>query len=226
MEIRELHSWDVGIEEAKQIQARLSKKLIVGEGPERIRLVAGADVSYNLRDQKVWGGVVVFDIQRWEVVEEQGDFGEVVFPYVPGYLSFREIPVLLKVFKKIKTIPDVVLSDGQGVAHPRRMGIASHIGLFLEIPTVGCAKSRLVGTFEPVGERKGSCSRLRIEGEDVGWVLRTRGGVKPVFVSPGHRVGPKKALEVVLGCCGRYRVPEPLRRAHILVNQLRQRNFS
>lgn len=222
MEIRDLHGWNCGIEEAKRIQIELSERLIIEGGPERVDLIAGADVSYNRKGEGVWAGVVVFDIRKWEVVEEQGIFGETAFPYVPGYLSFREIPVLLQVFKKVKTVPDVIFVDGQGTAHPRRMGIASHVGLFIGLPAIGCAKSRLVGEFEPVDVVKGSRSQLKFKGKIVGWVLRTRDGVKPIFVSPGHLIGLERAVEVVLESCIRYRVPEPVRRAHVLVNQLRK----
>jgi len=225
MEIRNLHAWDVGIEEAKRIQVALSKNVIVEGGPRRVRFIAGADVSYNPKDLRMWGGVVVFDVAKWEVVEEWGASGETAFPYIPGYLSFREIPVLLSAFRKVETIPDVVLLDGQGLAHPRGMGIASHVGLFLDIPTIGCAKKRLVGMFNPVDKRKGSHSELKMNGKRVGWVLRTRDGVKPIFVSPGHKIGVKRALDVVLRCCGKYRVPEPIRRAHIFVNQSRKKGL-
>jgi deoxyribonuclease V len=131
----------------------------------------------------------------------------------------------LKVFQKVETVADVVLLDGQGIAHPRRMGIASHVGLFLELPTIGCAKSRLVGKFEPVPEQKGSYSVLKVDDERVGWVVRTRDGVKPIFVSPGHRIGLERTLKVVMECCGIFRIPEPLRRAHQLVNRLRKGSF-
>ena len=217
-----LHGWDVGLAEARRIQEALSRTLVLEGGPESVTRVAGADVSYNLGSDEVWAGVVVFDIRAWETVEEHGTRGRMRFSYVPGYLSFREMPVLLKAFEKIQTVPDVVLLDGQGIAHPRRMGIASHVGLFLERPTVGCAKSRLVGVFEPVGTERGARSELMVGDERVGYVLRTREGVKPIFVSPGHRICSEKAAAVALASCGRYRLPEPIRRAHILVNRMRR----
>ena len=222
MKIKNLHAWDVSIHQAKQIQQSLARRLILEGKPKTLNLVAGADVSYSRKDQKLWAGVVVFDLTVWEVVEEQWETGEAVFPYVPGYLSFREIPVLLRAFGRIRNTPDVVLIDGQGTAHPQRMGLASHIGLFLDAPTIGCAKSRLIGEYKSVGLIKGSCSVLRVENEDVGWVLRTRDGVKSIFVSPGHRIGLGSVNEIVLACCRKYRIPEPLRRAHRLVTKLRQ----
>lgn len=226
MEIREYHTWDLGIQEAREIQNALLKRLILEGGPKNVNLIAGADVSYTKGNGAVWAGVIVFDLLKWKVVEERGEYGETNFPYIPGYLSFREIPVLLKAFKKVQTFPDVVLLDGQGIAHPRRMGIASHIGIFLDVPTVGCAKNRLVGDFTPVGNEKGARSPLMIEGERVGWVLRTREGVKPVFVSPGHRIGFDRAIEIIQESCGRYRLPEPIRRAHNLANWLRRGNIT
>lgn len=222
MKVLNLHRWDVSIKEARQIQINLSKRLIFQGEPKKITVVAGSDVSYNQGDQKAWAGVVVFNIQDWEVVEERVDFGTTPFPYIPGYLSFREVPVLLKVFQKVETVADVVLLDGQGIAHPRRMGIASHVGLFLELPTIGCAKSRLVGEFEPVPKQKGSYSVLKVDDERVGWVVRTRDRVKPIFISPGHRIGSERTLKVVMECCGTFRIPEPLRRAHQLVNRIRK----
>jgi deoxyribonuclease V len=222
LKIKNLHGWDVSIRQAKQIQQSLARRLILEGRPETLNLVAGADVSYSRKDQKLWAGVVVFDLSAWEVVEEQWETGEAVFPYVPGYLSFREMPVLLRAFGYVRNTPDVVLIDGQGTAHPRSMGLASHIGLFLDVPTIGCAKSRLIGEYKTVELSKGSWSVLRVKNEHVGWVLRTRDGVKPIFVSPGHRIGLDSVNSIVLTCCRKYRIPEPSRRAHRLVTKLRQ----
>ena len=145
----------------------------------------------------------------------------VSFPYVPGLLSFREAPPLLKAFEKLSQSPDLAIFDGQGIAHPRGIGLASHLGLFLDVPTIGCAKSRLVGEHEPVGMEKGEMSDLIYKGESVGRVLRSKRDVKPLFVSPGHRISQDRAAEIVLSCCRGYRFPEPIRRAHLKVNELR-----
>jgi len=167
------------------------------------------------------------EIQRElrEKVIIEGGPDKVRFPYIPGYLSFREIPLLLKTFEKVQTIPDVVLLDGHGIAHPRGIGLASHVGLFLDLPTVGCAKNLLVGEFSPPDKTKGSYSIVKFGEKEVGWVLRTRDNVKPIFVSPGHKIGFEKSLGVVLKCCVEYRFPEPLRQAHILANQLKRRIY-
>jgi deoxyribonuclease V len=155
------------------------------------------------------------------VVEEAWTEGKSSFPYIPGILSFREIPVLLEALKQLKTWPDVILCDGQGTAHPRRMGLASHLGVLLGWPTIGCAKSRLVGKFSDMGQRKGSFSFLYHKDQVIGAAARTRAGVKPVFVSPGNRITLEKSLEIVFRCSPKYRIPEPIRRAHNLVTRLR-----
>ena len=155
------------------------------------------------------------------VVEVAHAVRRVSFPYIPGLLSFREAPALLAAFEAIKAQPDVIIFDGQGTAHPRRFGLASHMGLLLDTPSVGCAKTRLVGEHERVPERKDSWVKLRHEGQTVGAVVRTRRGVKPVYVSPGHRMGFPGAVRLVLESCRGYRLPEPVRRAHTLVNRIR-----
>ena len=147
------------------------------------------------------------------MVEEVVLKGPVTFPYVPGLLSFREAPVLLDCFARLKSTPELVLIDGQGIAHPRGFGIASHLGLWLDVPTVGCAKSRLIGEGEEPGDDPGSWTELRYQGQVVGATVRTRGGVKPIFVSPGHRVGVKAAVRLALLCTAGFRVPEPTRLA-------------
>ena len=223
MKIKHLHDWNIGIQQARQIQSELARQLIIRGKPERLVRVAGADVSYSRSDGRLWAAVVVLDITTWEVLEEQWSESHILMPYIPGYLSFREMPALLAAFQKITSSPDAVILDGQGTAHPRRMGIAAHVGLFLDVPTVGCAKSRLVGDFELVGTPRGSRSELRMRGKTIGWVLRTREGVKPVFVSPGHRIGLNGAADVVLKCCQSYRLPEPVRKAHHLSQRLRVR---
>ena len=196
------------LKEAAALQRKL-RDLVIPRGRVRDRLVAGVDVGYK-------GGVAraaVVVLRRLEPVEEVVIEEPVSFPYVPGLLSFREIPPLLTAWKRLKTRPDVVIVDGQGIAHPRRFGVASHFGLLIGVPTIGCAKSRLVGEFERPAPKRGSWSPLRHRGETIGAVLRTRDGGNPVFVSPGHLVGLRRAISVVLACSSRYRLPEPQRRA-------------
>jgi deoxyribonuclease V len=184
--------------------------------------VAGTDVSASKHSDSVWAGVVICSYPDLARVEEKWVSGRSTFPYIPGMLSFREIPVLLEVLKRVSVQPDVILCDGQGTAHPRRMGLASHLGILLDRPTIGCAKSRLVGEFSDPANEKGRFSLLRYKGLVLGAVARTRTGVKPVFVSPGNRVTLEESLEIIFRCCPKYRIPEPIRKAHLLVTELRK----
>jgi deoxyribonuclease V len=219
---KNLHPWDVDYKTAVAIQADLRGKVILSDdGPGDIRTVAGADISCTKGDDRVYAAVVLLDAATLEVVEEASHSGRISFPYIPGLLSFREGPSLLRAFEKLRRRPDMVLFDGQGIAHPRGFGLAAHIGLILDLPSVGCAKTRLIGTFEEPGARRGQRSPLTCDGEQIGAVLRTKDCVNPVFVSQGHRVSLERAVDVVLQCTRRYRIPEPVRRAHMLVNKLR-----
>ena len=192
------------------------------ELPGRLRRVAGADVSYDRGSPVLFAAVVVLEPATLEVIETVGVEARARFPYVPGYLSFREIPPLLEVFARLSAPPDLVVCDGQGRAHPRRFGLASHLGVLLDLPTIGCAKSRLVGEHREPGPRRGASTRLRHEGEVIGTVLRTQDGVKPVYVSVGHRVTLDAAQRQVLALAPRHRLPEPVRAAHAEVNRLRR----
>lgn len=189
-------------------------------GPERVRLIVGADLAYRGDGRWAWAAVVVVNLPDGRVVESATAAGPPPFPYVPGYLSFREGPLLLAAFKRLRTRPDLCLFDGQGLAHPRRFGLACHMGVLLDLPSVGCAKSLLVGEYDEPGLKRGAWSPLRLDGKQVGAVLRTRSGVRPLFVSPGHRIGVREAVRWVLAC-SRFRVPEPIRLAEQLVNRLR-----
>ncbi len=211
---------------AVAIQERLRGKLVLEDTlPKDIRFVAGADVSCSRGDNRVWAAVVVLDAATLEVIETAGHSGRALMPYIPGLLSFREGPALLKAFEKLRRRPDVILFDGQGIAHPRGLGLASHMGLFLDIPSVGCAKTRLIGGFEEPGSQRGSHSELLHEGRRIGAVLKTKDRVKPIFVSQGHRVSLERAMEIVLACARRYRIPEPTRQAHMLVNRMRKEEY-
>ena len=223
MKIRHLHVWDVSSQEAIQIQKELSSRLDLTELPSQIRRVAGADVSFSRKSGRIWAGVVVFSFPELSRIEEEWVQDKVSFPYIPGLLSFRELPVLLKALKRLKTDPELILCDGQGIAHPRGLGLASHLGLHVDMATIGCAKSRLVGEFSEVEEQKGSCAPLWYKEQMVGAVVRTRQGVKPLFISPGNRITLDESVKIVLECCGKYRMPEPTRQAHLLVSGLRRR---
>lgn len=225
MKIRELHAWNVGIQEAKEWQIQLRERLILRRAIEipEIKTVAAADISFNRFGKILYGAVVILSFPALELLEVHLRRAEALFPYVPGYLSFREAPVILDIFKEITRPPDVLLCDGQGIAHPRGLGLASHLGLFLDLPTIGCAKSVLVGKYEEPAGEKGSRSPLIYQGVPVGTVLRTRANVKPVFVSVGHKTDLEQAARIVLRCAPRYRIPEPIRRAHQAVNDLRRK---
>ncbi len=209
---------------ARAIQERLRDRVVREDAPgvAAPRTVAGVDVSFDKRSPLLHAGVAVLDAASLEPVEEVAVSHEVRFPYVPGTLSFREIPPLLAAFEKLRTLPDVIVCDGHGLAHPRRFGLACHLGVVLDRPTLGCAKSLLVGEHREPGPRRGAAVQLRHEGEVVGRVLRTRTGVKPVFVSIGHRVSLETACRIVLGGAPRFRLPEATRRAHTLVNEQRR----
>jgi deoxyribonuclease V len=223
MKIRNLHDWDVDYKTAVAIQADLRGKLVLSDDePGDIRVVAGADISCTKGDDRVWAAVVLMDAADLETIGEATYCGRASMPYIPGLLSFREGPALLGAFEKLGSRPDMVLFDGQGIAHPRGFGLAAHMGLILDLPSVGCAKTRLIGTFEDPGARRGQHSPLSLDGKQIGAVLRTKDHVKPIFVSQGHRVSLERAVDVVLRCTRRYRIPEPVRRAHILVNKLRK----
>lgn len=222
MKVRSLHPWDVSYSEAIRIQESLRGKIKPGPLPKRLRYVAGADVSYEKHGDVFFAGVVVWDLKRGEIVEQAAARGRVKFPYIPGLLSFREAPVLMKAFEKVTSRVDAVIVDGQGIAHPRRLGLASHTCLLVNKPGAGCAKTRLVGEHAEPGEKKGDRASLIHEGDRVGVVLRTKERVKPVFVSPGHKTGTDEAAELVLMCTGKYRLPEPVRMAHNYVNRLRR----
>jgi deoxyribonuclease V len=218
----QLHEWSLSPREAIELQKRLRERVRVVPLKKKVETVAGADISFNKFDPVVYAGVVVLRLPSLEVVEEVGVVSETKFPYVPGLLSFRESPSVLEAWAKLKTEPDAVMFDGQGIAHPRRVGIASHVGLIIKRPTFGCAKSVLTGRFEEPGEERGSWTPLVDKGETVGAALRTKTRVQPIFVSPGHLIDLEGAIELTLACDGGYRQPEPTRRAHLLVNALRR----
>ena len=222
MKIRELHDLDISPSEASRLQKELAPKVAVGPVLDLagVKHVAGADVSTD--GDRGYATVVVLDYPGLQPVEVQGYETELSFPYVPGLLAFREIPAVAGALEKVRTPVDAVIFDAQGLAHPRRMGLASHLGLFLDVPSVGCAKTRLVGTHEEPAQEKGSATDLVHRGEVIGRVLRTRKGVSPVYVSVGNGVDLDSAVELVLACSPKYRLPETTRQAHNAANRLRR----
>jgi deoxyribonuclease V len=216
-----LHDWNLSPQEAVQLQKELRDKVLLQPLPRMPQFVAGADISFNKFSETIYAGIVVLKLPEFEVIETAGVVAQTQFPYIPGLLSFREIPALLEAWQKLQNKPDVLVCDGQGIAHPRRMGIAAHAGLILEIPTIGCAKSVLVGQFETPAPERGAWSPMTHRGETVGAALRTKSKVQPVYASPGHLCDLESAIKVLLACDGGYRIPEPTRRAHLSVNELR-----
>jgi len=225
MEPNDLHPWDVSLQEAERLQRELRERLVLappaGFAP---RLAAGADVSTTKDADTAYAGFVVIDMTTFATVAEATAVVEVPFPYVPGFLSFREIPALVEAWRKLEVRPDVLVVDGQGIAHPRRMGLACHAGLVFGLPTLGCAKSILVGTHAPLDEERGATAPLISRHETIGMAVRTRTGVTPVYVSPGDHIDLPTAVDLVLRLTpnGKYRLPETTRRAHKLVNDVRK----
>ncbi len=225
MKITNLHSWRLSPSQAKQTQLTLAPKVITKNHLKSPKIIAGTDISFNKKDPIGYAGVVLLDANSLEIIQEFTLKDNLTFPYIPGLLSFREGPLLIELFKKVHPIPDLIFFDGQGIAHPRRFGLASHLGLFLDCPTIGCAKSRLVGSYEEPGENKGSFSKLIDDnGKTIGAVIRTKENCKPLYISQGHKINLKTATKWTLECTGGYRIPEPTRLAHLLVNRFRKQH--
>jgi deoxyribonuclease V len=207
------HSWNLAPQDAVVLQQQLAARVIRKSSidPETIQTVAGVDGHY--RDGLATAAVVVVGIQNLKTVEWVTSSKRWNFPYIPGLLTFREGPAVIEALAKLTSRPDLLIFDGQGIAHPRRCGLASHIGLLLDRPTIGCAKTRLIGHYKEPGREKGKYTYLMDHDEPIGAVLRTRSGVKPVYVSIGHRMDLSDSIQIILQCCRRYRLPEPIRRA-------------
>ncbi len=219
--MRSPDGWNVSPAEGIEIQKRLRTLVRRSWDGRAIELVAGADVHFPAKGT-ARAAVVILAFPGFEIVDSSVFEGSCAFPYVPGLLSFREIPALLDAWRGLRRIPDCILCDGQGIAHPRGLGLASHLGLVLGIPTIGCAKSPLFGRFEEPGPNRGNEAPIADpKGGTIGSVLRTRDRTKPVYVSVGHLVSLRKAVSIVLSCTGRYRIPEPLRVAHHLAGTSR-----
>lgn len=219
MRVRRRHAWTVTIEEAIALQQELRRE-VVSDRPinlDAVRLVAGVDVSVKKNHSQA--AVVVVSYPDFQPIETVLAHAPTPFPYVPGLLSFREGPVLEEAFERLQSEPDVFLFDGMGIAHPRRIGIASHMGLWLEKPTIGCGKTLLCGRYAALPDHKGASAPLVDRGETIGAAVRTRDGKNPMFISPGHLADVPSAVELVLGCAPKYRLPEPIRLAHRAAGQ-------
>lgn len=221
MNVKNLHNWNLSYERARAIQTALAEKVQLRSLKGPIRLIAGLDCAFSKDGKRICAVIVVLKFDTFEVAETTTAVAKAAFPYIPGLLSFREAPVCIKAAKKLKTNPDVFLIDGQGIAHPRRLGLASHLGLAFDRSTIGCAKSRLTGSFDDVGLQKGDYSLLRDKAEIIGAVVRTRTNVKPLFVSVGNKCLLKEATRITLACAVKYRLPEPARLAHQAVTKMR-----
>ena len=216
MQFRSLHDWNVTPKEAVAIQQELRDRVVTRDDYGEVRHVAGVDVGFDQQSNTGRAAVVVLNLADLSVADQAAAQMVLRFPYVPGLLSFREMPVILEALQQLEIIPDLFLCDGQGIAHPRRLGIACHLGLVTDIPSVGVGKTRLVGTYGEVPEHRGGWTELHDGGEVIGAVLRTREKVKPIFVSPGHRVSLAASVEFVMRCVTRYKLPETTRKAHHL----------
>ncbi|MFZ5602309.1 MAG: deoxyribonuclease V [Pseudomonadota bacterium] len=218
VQTKPLHGWDVSPAEARALQSRLAPLVEVQDRLPDVRFIGGVDVGFEDGNRVTRAALVVLSYPDLQVVERQLAKIPTAFPYVPGLLSFREMPAILQAYSRLNQKPDLLLCDGQGIAHPRRLGIASHLGLWLDLPTIGVAKKKLVGQHEAVPDTKGAWVPLQDKGETIGAVLRSRQGVLPLYVSPGHRVSQAGAVDWVLRCLTRYRLPEPTRQAHKLAS--------
>ena len=212
--------WPGDLQGARKLQEILQKKVNIIPLKKETKYIAGVDAAFL--NNKVIGVACLYKYPEIHFIEEAYAVTEILFPYIPGFLSFREGPAIIMALKGLKRKPDIILFDGQGIAHPKGLGIASHIGVLLNVPTIGCAKSRLVGTYKEPGPKKGTCSSLLYKKEIVGVVLRTKDSVKPLFVSPGNRIDIQGSIEIVLACSQRYRIPEPLRRADFISKKIKK----
>jgi deoxyribonuclease V len=220
MRVNTLHEWEVSVARAREIQLSLAKRVVTENGVINLRLIAGIDISSPDAQGVARGAVVVLRYPELSIVEVEVAEDTIAFPYITGLLSFRESPLILAACEKLHNVPDLILIDGQGIAHPRRVGLASHVGLFLDLPTIGCAKSILCGQHQPVGEEAGSNAELLDNGEIIGAALRTKSRVRPIYVSVGHKIDLASALRWVIKCCRGYRLPEPTRLAHLAAGEI------
>jgi len=224
MDIQELHPWPRSQSEALQIQQRFQSQVITEGSLGQVEFIAGADTAFDHVDNILYAGISLFRFPDLVECERATASARAIFPYVPGLHTFREGPVLLKALSRLHTRPDVIIFAGHGIAHPQNFGLASHLGLILDIPSIGCARKLLAGQHDEVGPEKGASAGLILNNREVGVVYRTRENVKPVFISPGHKCGIQEAVDLVVKCLRDYRVPEPLRSAHRLANRAKRNN--
>ena len=221
MHIKNLHNWNLTYSQAIELQKRLARQVKYTKLKKQPETIAGLDCAFSKNGEKIIAVVVVLKLPGFEPIETADATRKVTFPYIPGLLSFREAPVCIAAVEKLRNRPDIFMIDGQGIAHPRRLGLAAHLGLFFDKPTFGCAKSRLTGQFDEPQPEKEAYTSLKDGDEVIGAVVRTRTNVKPVFVSVGHKCRLKDAIKITLACTTKYRLPEPTRLAHQFVGRLK-----
>jgi len=221
--VKKLHSWDLTTKEAAQIQSQLASRVIREGKPTGVKAVAGADLSPPDSEGLARAAVVVLSYPGLEVLEVAVSSGKPAMPYIPGLLSFREAPIIIEAWKKLKARPQLLIVDGQGVAHPRCFGVASHLGLWLDIPTVGCAKSVLVGKYDALADETGAAVPLVHKDEEIGKAVRSLKGHKPLYISVGHKISLEQAVHWILLLCRDNRLPEPIRLAHRAAGGLNQK---
>jgi len=223
VKINHIHSWNLDPKKAVALQRRLAGDVVVRGLVPNVNKIAGVDLGFSADGREAIGGLIIYSYPDLAEIERLSVRAGIAYPYIPGLLSFREGPVLEKLFAQVKHEPDVIMFDGQGIAHPRRLGIASHMGLILNKPTIGCAKSRLCGVHDEPGPKVGDWAELRDEksGEVIGAVLRTRQKIKPIYVSVGHMISLERAIEIAVGCLDRTRIPKPTREADKFVRTLK-----
>jgi deoxyribonuclease V len=214
--MKPLHPWKVTPEEAIRIQENLRHRINLQKAFSRVRTIGGGDVSYQKEGNFLFGAMVVLSFPQMETLDVATACGRISFPYLPGLLTFREGPILIKTFQKLRIRPDILIFDGQGIAHPRGIGLATHLGIWFNLPSIGCAKTSLLGESDTPRPSKGSFELIQKDEKEVGVVLRTKDQVRPVFVSPGHRIDLPTSIRIILESCQGFRIPEPLRRAHHL----------
>ena len=215
---------DLTPSQAVALQKKLRDQVRIEPYLGRKRYIGGADISFNKDSDIAYVAIVVIDLKTLEPVSQAFAIHRMTFPYIPGLLSFREIPCLLAAWEQLGKAPDLLMIDGQGIAHPRRLGIATHLGILLDFPTLGCGKSRLCGSFQDLPQEAGSVSELVDHGEVIGAAFRSKNNCNPLFISPGHRMDLESSLEIVKASLRQYRIPEPTRQAHLMANQLRREN--
>jgi len=221
MKVKNLHPWQISPEEARKIQEKLRDRVVLRspfKSISQIHSVAGCDVGYDDEERRAYGSIVLLTFPELKLVEKRGVMktSQRFFPYLPGLLTFREGPILIEALRKLKKIPDILIFDGQGIAHPVKFGLATHMGVLLGLPTIGCAKSVLYGHYEEPVNLKGAYTFLKDEkGELIGMALRTKKNVKPILVSQGYKIDLNQVLDITLACCKREKIPEPLRLAHL-----------